>query len=159
MAKRHASDPNQVPCVRVVVGGQGHRKAKAGAKDAKGCLLSTSLHGEGVKKIALRKDLQATSKSVLAAEGAYCGTYKGKPRKCSPAPCLGTGKRKNCPVQLAFDRGQPFLRFCRAPKKVGFRVNVNSPAEAMKIADEACGYWEKHRSFEGFFTEETPLKG
>jgi len=158
MAKRQQVDTSHVPCTRIVVGGPGHRKAKPGAKDAMGCLLSTTTQDMSARKVAIRKDIKATSKSVLAAEGAYCGTYKGKPRKCSPPPCLGTQKRKNCPVQLAFDRGQPFLRFCQTPKKPGFRVDVDSPADAMRAADQACKHWDTHKSFEGFFPTNTTRK-
>lgn len=160
MAKRRPksdADPTQVPCVRVVVGGPGFKKAKVGAKDAQGCQLSTTKQDMSARKVSLRKEIGATSKSVDHVAGRRtCG---GDRKSKCPAPCLGTEKRKTCPVQLAFDRGQPFLRFCFRKKKTGYRINVDSVADAVAVSDRACAHWREHRSFDGFFPPDTTLNG
>jgi len=123
--KQPAEKPN-VPCLRVVVGG---KKGEAGGADATGCKIVGESRG-GAGKFHLGKEFGATSKSVST------------PKKNKP--CLGALDRKGCPVQLAFDKGQPFLRFCTTEKKAGIRINVGSPAEATAEAKRMCDAWEQN---------------
>lgn len=128
-----------VPCLRVVIGG---RQGSAGQTDAKSCAIVGESRGAAVK-FDLGKKYGATSKSVST------------PKKNKP--CFGSRKRKGCPVQLAFDNGQPFLRFCIADKEAGYRVNVNSPAEATEKANAACSTYAATGKFD--LPTDTPLRG
>lgn len=62
-------------------------------------------------------------------------------------------KRRGCPVQLVFRRGQAQLRFCKRAgnKQYGYVVNVNSPQEAREAAAKACAVWKRDGSFEKHF--------
>lgn len=126
-----------VPCLRVVVGG---KPGKTGQADTKACSIVGESRG-GVGKFDLGKKYGSTSKSV---------STPGKNK-----PCLSN--RTGCPVQLAFENGQPFLRFCTTKKKPGYRVDVGSPAEATRVAEAACATWKATGKFE--FPEGTPLRG
>ena len=124
-----------VPCVRVM------SNAAPGIyenPDADGCIV-TGVQAPAVRGFALRRDLRATSKTVAT------------PKK--NVPCGTT--RQGCPVQLAFDRGQPFLRFCSTPKKPGYRVDVNSSQEGRAAAAKYCAQWDQAKQFS--FPENTPL--
>lgn len=159
MAKRRSKNhnPAQVPCTRVVVGGKGFKKAAPGAKDARGCTITTTTQDMASRKVDLRKNIGATSKTVEHIEGRkVCGSDR---KGTCPPPCAATDKRKTCPVQLAFDRGQPFLRFCFAKKQPGYRVDVDSPTQAVEVANKACAHWKERGSFEGYFPQGTNLKG
>jgi hypothetical protein len=100
--------------------------------DAAGCTVVGATHG-AVAKFDLGREYGATSKSVST------------PKKNKP--CLGSLNRKGCPVQLAFDNGQPFLRFCTVEKQPGHRIDVASPAEAQAKAAEACAVWKSTGKF------------
>ena len=145
MAKRKASTSKgvvkaaDVPCLRVVVGG---KPGKTGQSDAKSCAIVGESRGAATK-FDLGRKYASTSKTVATP---------GKNK-----PCLGALKRTGCPVQLAFEDGQPFLRFCTVEKKPGYRVNVNTPAEAVKQANAACATWKATGKFD--FPAETPLRG
>jgi hypothetical protein len=124
----------KLPCVRVMIGGKpGPRVSDAG------CAVVGATHG-AVAKFDLGRKYGATSKSVSTPN-------KNK-------PCLGSLNRKGCPVQLAFDNGQPFLRFCTVEKKPGHRIDVASPAEAQAKAAEVCAVWKQTGKFE---LSNTPL--
>jgi hypothetical protein len=125
-----------VPCVRIVIGGKPGR----GQADARGCTVVGATHG-AVTKFDLGRKYGATSKSVSTPK-----TNK---------PCLGSLKRKGCPVQLAFDNGQPFLRLCTVEKQPGYRLDVASPAEAQAKATEVCATWKRTGKFE--LPSTTPL--
>lgn len=140
-------DAAQVPCLRVVVGKPG----QTGKTDNKGCLIV------GENRVSpdtwdLRRDYRATSKTVDFIDGKSCGfsvaksgKNKGKKtKKQCPEPCRDAMKRSGCPVQLAFDQGQPFLRFCRADKKPGYQIKVNDPKKAREVAAEVCASWQTH---------------
>lgn len=68
------------------------------------------------------------------------------------------GPRKNCPVQLIFKGGRPYLRLCTAPNVQGKLVPV--PANgvaAQEIAARICAHWaagdkkfERWTEYEGF---------
>lgn len=137
--KAPKSSTTDVPCLRVVVGG---RQGKTGQTDANACAIVGESRG-GVTKFDLARKYGSTSKTVAT------------PKKNKP--CLNALKRKGCPVQLAFDDGQPFLRFCRANGEAGYRVDVNSPAEAVEKANAACSTWTATGKFD--FPPETPLRG
>jgi len=52
------------------------------------------------------------------------------------------GPRKNCPVQLIFKGGTPFLRLCTAPKTPGKLVRLpNDGVKAQEIAARVCAHW------------------
>jgi hypothetical protein len=132
-------DTASVPCLRVVIGG---KQGKTGEVDAKSCAIV----GEGrvtASKFDLNRKIGTTSKTVAT------------PKKNKP--CLNALKRAGCPVQLAFDNGQPFLRFCTVNGKPGHRVDVNTPAEAVRKADEACAEWKRTKTFASLPAE--PLAG
>lgn len=137
MAKK--TNTKTPPCIRVEIGA---KPGGDGKRDAKGCLIVGESRGASTK-IDLRKDIKASSKSVLT------------PKKNKP--CFKTTGRSGCPVQLAFDGGQPFLRFCTEDAKPGYRVNVNTPKEASEQAKKACDIWKSTGKFD--FTKGTPLKG
>ena len=145
MAKKKASTAKgavkqaDVPCLRVVVGG---RPGKTGQSDAQSCAIVGESRGAATK-FDLGKKYGSTSKTVST------------PKKNKP--CLGALKRTGCPVQLAFEDGQPFLRFCTTEKQAGFRVDVNTPAEAVKQANAACAVWKSTGKFD--FPTDTPLRG
>lgn len=128
MAKTPKPTPN-VPCVRVVIGGK--QGAQGGSQN--GCTIVGENRG-GATKFDLGRQYKATSKSVST------------PKKNKP--CLGALNRKGCPVQLAFDKGQPFLRFCTTEKQPGIRLDVNTPAEATQKANEMCERWKSTGKFE-----------
>lgn len=128
-----------VPCLRVVVGG---KTGKTGQADGAACAIVGESRG-GVGKFNLGKKYKSTSRTVT------------NPKKNKP--CLGALKRTGCPVQLAFEDGQPFLRFCTVEKQAGYRVDVNTPAEAVAAANTACATWKATGKFE--FPAGTPLRG
>lgn len=137
--KKPQTDPASVPCLRVVIGG---RPGKTGDADANACAIVGENRG-AVTKFDLNRKIGSTSKTVATP---------GKNK-----PCLGSLKRKGCPVQLAFEDGQPFLRFCTIEKKPGHRIDVNSAAEAVSVADAACATWKATGKFD--FPSGTPLRG
>ena len=148
-----------VPCLRVVVGG---KPGRTGKTDARSCTVVGENRGAAVD-FELGREYRSTSKTVDSVDGKTCGTTvvksgkdkgKKKIKKCTQ-PCAGALKRKGCPVQLAFDGGQPFLRFCTTEKQAGFRVDVNTPAEAVKQADAACAVWRR----DGYAVPVPPKKG
>jgi hypothetical protein len=152
-------DKASVPCLRVVVGG---KPGKTGQTDAKACAIVGERRGAS-GEFDIGRQYAATSKSVDFVDGKTCGNAivktgkdkgKKKVRKCPP-PCGNALKRTGCPVQLAFDKGQPFLRFCTANKEAGFRVDVNTPAEAVKQANAACAVWRR----DGHAVPVPPKKG
>jgi hypothetical protein len=128
-----------VPCLRIVVG---DRPGKTGQIDDKSCAIVGENRGASVK-FDLNRKIGSTSKTVAT------------PKKNKP--CLGSLKRKGCPVQLAFEDGQPFLRFCVRDKEAGYRVDVNSPAEAVEKANAACSTWVTTGKFD--FPPGAPLRG
>jgi len=130
---------DDVPCLRVVVGG---KPGKTGQTDSKACAIVGESRG-GVSKFNLGKKYNSTSKTVATPK--------------NNKPCLGALKRTGCPVQLAFENGQPFLRFCTTEKQPGYRVNVDNPAEAVAQASAACATWKAKGKFE--FPPGTPLRG
>ena len=132
-------DASRVPCLRVIVGG---RPGATGQTDANACAIVGESRG-GSAKFDIAKKYGSTSKTVAT------------PKKNKP--CLGTKKRKGCPVQLAFENGQPFLRFCATEKKPGYRVDVESPADAVAKAQAACSTWSAKGKFD--FPSDTPLRG
>ena len=145
MAKKKASTAKNVvnradvPCLRVVVGG---KPGKTGQTDAKSCAIVGESRGAATK-FDLGRKYKSTSRTVSTPD-------KNK-------PCLSALKRTGCPVQLAFDDGQPFLRFCTANKQPGYRVDVNTPAEAVAAVNAACATWKTTGKFE--FPPGTPLRG
>lgn len=122
------AQPSQVPCVRVVIGG----KQGSQGSTTDGCKIVGEARG-GTAKFNLGREFKATSKSVLT------------PKKNKP--CLGALNRKGCPVQLAFDKGQPFLRFCTTEKQAGIRIDVNDPKQAQAEAERMCGEWKATGKF------------
>lgn len=132
-------DASSVPCLRVVIGG---KPGATGQADAKSCAIVGESRGAATK-FNLGKKYRSTSKTVAT------------PKKNKP--CLGALKRKGCPVQLAFEDGQPFLRFCIADKQPGYRIDVSSPAEAVEVANAACTTWQATGKFD--FPAGTPLRG
>lgn len=138
---RAGLDKSSVPCLRVVVGG---KPGKTGQTDAASCAIVGESRG-GTVKFDLGRKYRSTSKTVATP---------GKNK-----PCFGALKRTGCPVQLAFDDGQPFLRFCTTEKQPGFRVDVNTPAEAVHQAGIACAAWEKNGRKKFDFPSDTPLRG
>jgi hypothetical protein len=159
--KKPKPDTSSVPCLRVVVGA---KSGRTGQVDANACTIV----GESrvaVTQFDLNRSFRSTSKSVDSVDGKSCGQYevkkgkhkgKIKPRPC-PKPCAGALKRKGCPVQLAFDKGQPFLRFCTTDKQPGVRVDVDSPMDAVAKANAACGTWAATGKFD--FPPDMPLRG
>ncbi len=137
--KKPKTDPTSVPCLRVVIGG---KPGKTGNADANAC-ASVGENRGAVTKFVLNRKIGTTSKTVATPE-------KNK-------PCLGSLKRKGCPVQLAFDQGQPFLRFCTTEKKPGLRIDVDSPADAVAKADAACATWKVTGKFD--LPAGTPVAG
>lgn len=132
-------DASSVPCLRVVIGG---KQGKTGQVDAKSCAIVGESRGAATK-FDLGRKYRSTSRTVAT------------PKKNKP--CLGALKRTGCPVQLAFEDGQPFLRFCTIEKQPGYRVDVNTPAEAVEQANAACATWKATGKFD--FPAETPLRG
>jgi hypothetical protein len=110
-----------VPCVRVGFGAE----AASGPPPA-GCTVVRHLD-RPTSKFALRRDYKTTTASVR--------TPKANP------PCRDSTKRKTCPVQLAYDEGQPFLRFCHTANRKGYRVDVASPADALEKGRAICAKW------------------
>ncbi len=127
-----------VPCLRVVIG---NKPGKTG--QVKGACAIVGENRGATVKFDLNKKIGSTSKSVST------------PKKNKP--CLSALNRKGCPVQLAFDNGQPFLRFCRTNKEAGYRVDVNTPAEAVEKSNAACAVYAATGKFD--FPAETPLRG
>jgi hypothetical protein len=132
-------DASTVPCLRVVVGG---RQGRSGDVDSRGCAVVGESRGAATK-FDLGRKYKSTSRTVAT------------PKKNKP--CLNALKRKGCPVQLAFDEGQPFLRFCTTNSEAGYRVDVTNPAEAVRVANAACGTHAATGKFD--FPPETPLRG
>jgi hypothetical protein len=127
-----------VPCVRVGFGAQAAR----GPAPA-GCTVVQHL-ARPTSKFALRPEYKTTTASVR--------TPKANP------PCRDSTKRKTCPVQLAYDEGQPFLRFCHTANRKGYRVDVASPKDALEKGRAICADWAaNNRLFE--FPEGQALKG
>ena len=152
MAKKPSSTAKP-PCLKVKIGAP---RGQSGASEAGCAVVGTGSFDR--KAFNLGKKYKATSKTVDSLDGKFCGTNKhGRKVKCPP-PCQGTANRNTCPVQIAFDAGQPFLRFCRGAKQAGYRVDVDSPREALKVADKACAHWKSKGSFEGFFPSGTKLR-
>jgi hypothetical protein len=157
--------PTPPPCLRIKIGA-----AEGAAGTQAGCQVAGTGPNQRRYRYDLREKLSATTKSVDFLDKKKCGKDKhGKLKDC-PKPCAAwsdqpkTNKKgkvtpPRCPIQLAFDAGQPFLRFCRAKGAGGFQVPVNNAAQAQAKAIEACTYWHKHKSFEGFFPKDTPLRG
>lgn len=142
MAKKKKTtkpDPAQVPCMRVVVGG---KPGATGAVDSAACRVVGESRGSSAK-FDLGRKYKATSKSVTT------------PKKNKP--CMNALKRQGCPVQLGFDKGQPFLRFCEVNGQAGPTVDVNSPAEAVAAANAACATWKATGKFA--LPEGAALKG
>jgi len=131
-------DASTVPCLRIVVGG---RQGKTGNVDARGCAIVGESRGAATK-FDLGRKYKSTSRTVAT------------PKKNKP--CLNALKRKGCPVQLAFDEGQPFLRFCTTNGEAGYRVDVANPAEAVRVANAACGTHAATGKFD--FPSGTPLR-
>lgn len=164
MAKPIVGD--KPPCLRVKIG------APAGAAGrADGCAVAGTGSVTSKYKFDLRKGLKATTKSVDFVDGKKCGVdKKGKVKDC-PKPCgswtdqpkankKGELREPRCPIQLAFDQGQPFLRFCRAKGKPGFQQPINSAAEATTAARAACAHWAQHKSFDTYAPfKNAPLRG
>ena len=130
MAKKKQITKPGIPCVRVVIGGK--QGVQPGTSTGDGCTIVGESRG-GATKFALGREYRATSKSVST------------PKKNKP--CLGALKRKGCPVQLAFDKGQPFLRFCTAEKQPGIRLDVDTPKEAQERANAMCETWKQTGKF------------
>lgn len=128
-----------VPCLRVVVGS---KPGKTGQADANACAIVGESRGS-VGKFNLGKKYGSTSRTVTNPK--------------NNKPCAGALKRTGCPVQLAFENGQPFLRFCTTEKQPGYRVDVNTPAEAVEAANAACATWKATGKFD--FPAGTPLRG
>jgi len=123
----------------------------------------------------LRPETKFTAKNVQGGRGETCGTTtvksgknKGKVKsKPCPKPCglikppvdkNGKKLTQRCPVQLAYDQGQPFLRFCTKKGMQGYRIDVSSPADAMEKSTKLCGEWEaKKKKFS--FPKGHPLAG
>src|SRR5690606_10216697 len=122
MAKKQPPDQPSVPCLRVVIGG---KQGASGRADGSGCTIVGENRG-GATKFYLGREYGATSRTVA-------------PKKNKP--CLGALKRRGCPVQLAFDNGQPFLGVGTAGQTPGSRIEVNSPAEAQRQAERTCAAW------------------
>lgn len=138
-----------VPCVRVKIGAP-----KGGATRDGSC---TTVGTGAIKgSVDLRREYGTTSKSVEACGVHRSGPDKGKPKPCNK-PCNTLSKR--CPVQLVFAEGQPTLRFCRTKGQPGFVKPISSAAEAVKISSAACHHWAQHKSFDGYFPKDTPLRG
>jgi hypothetical protein len=128
--------PGTVPCVRVQFG------AMPG-KVVPGC-VNVNATARPTSKFALRREYKTTTASVR--------TPKDNP------PCRDSTKRKNCPVQLAYDEGQPFLRFCHTANRKGYRVDVASPKDALEKGRAICADWAANkRLFK--FPEGQALKG
>lgn len=138
-SKTPKPDASSVPCLRVVIGG---KPGATGQTDVKSCAIVGERRGSATK-FDMGKKYGSTSKTVAT------------PKKNKP--CLGTKKRKGCPVQLAFDKGQPFLRFCTTDKQPGVRVDVESPEDAVAKANAACGTWAATGKFD--FPPDMPLRG
>lgn len=96
--------------------------------------------------------------SFTARKGAHKGETMSKEvvfdtrAECQDPskPCAGERAEKgaNCPVQLFFRRGQPFLRFCTKKNTPGFIQPVKDAREAQRKAAEACRCWlENGKSF------------
>lgn len=161
MAKKKEIIGAPPPCTIVKIGDTTSRKATK----ADGCLVISSA-GVGVGKFAERPGTRFTSQNVRSGRGEKCGTTtvksgkdkgKVKPKACAkPCGLIKKGGVTRCPVQLAYDQGQPFLRFCTTKNKQGYRVDVSSPEDALRKAQEICARWEKkRRKFE--FTKTHPL--
>jgi hypothetical protein len=59
------------------------------------------------------------------------------------------GPRKNCPVQITFKSGEPFLRLCTAADKPGRLVKLpQDGAKANEIARRVCASWAEHGGFD-----------
>lgn len=132
-------DASSVPCLRVVIGA---KPGKTGQTE-NGCAIVGESRGTSAK-FNLGRKYGSTSKSVAT------------PKKNKP--CMNALKRAGCPVQLAFDRGQPFLRFCMLDGKPGHRVDVDTPAEATAKANAACEVWKETGKFPASLRD-TPLRG
>jgi hypothetical protein len=112
-----------VPCVRVGFGPKAPR-----GEAPPGCTVVQHL-ARPTSKFKLRREYKATTASVRT------------PAK-NP-PCRDSHKRKGCPVQLAYDQGQPFLRLCHTKNRAGYRLDVNTPTEALAAGRQACADWRK----------------
>lgn len=130
-------DAITVPCLRVVIGG---KPGATGRVDGAACAIVGENRGSA-QKFDLNEKIGATSKTVSTPQ--------------TNRPCLGVNKRKTCPVQLVFDRGRPFLRFCTENKKPGYRIDISTPSEAAQRAAAACETWRRTGRFQ--FPPETPL--
>lgn len=67
--------------------------------------------------------------------------------------------KKGCRVQLYFDRGQGYLRFCTDKKKPGRKIPVSSAAEASRISSEVCKCWSKTKDFDKCVPKSAALGG
>lgn len=56
------------------------------------------------------------------------GTYTSEPKRCDL-------KRKNCPAQLLFVAGQPYIQLCG---RTDTAIAVDTAEEAMKAAKKLC---------------------
>jgi hypothetical protein len=153
MAKSPKASAGELPpCLRVEIG---KPNRKLGVKD--GCTV-VGATGTGVGKFAARPDYNFTSGNTRGGRGEKCGTTKIKsgknkgkerPRVCSkpcglikpPVDKNGKPLVQRCPVQLAYDNSQPFLRLCSVKGQQGYRVNVTSPEDAMTQATQLCKAW------------------
>lgn len=125
-----AGAAEQVPCLKVrVAKGQ----SVGAGQIIDGCLVTGARGNYGVSRWELGRDYKATTRNV------------SDPKKYPPC----NQARKGCPVQLAFDNGQPLLRFCVGKKQKGHRIDVNTPAEAIAVATEACAPYAPEFTAEG----------
>lgn len=67
-------------------------------------------------------------------------------------------KAGQCGVQLAFDKGQPFIRLCSKGNAKGHRIRVDSPKEANELAKEACRDFAKHKNYRAFLARHKDRK-
>jgi len=115
--------PGTVPCVRV-------RFGATPGEPVPGC-TTVNYAEKPTSKFALRRDYGTTSATVRTPD--------------DNPPCRDSTKRKGCPVQLAYDRGQPFLRLCRTANRKGYRINVDSPQDALVQGRKLCAEWKANR--------------
>ena len=76
---------------------------------------------------------------ALNVPGVEAGYFEASSQKCDVmSPDRRGYKLRSCPVQLAFIKGVPHLRFCTEFKKDAFLMKVKSGADAYYVAQKAC---------------------
>jgi hypothetical protein len=157
MTKRRISlDPRAVapPCLQVRIGSGTQAAATT-------CRVATSTTTGAVKRFDVvpmvidrdgrPREIKTTSASVSVQKDPKNKRWRGN------LPCKGSLRRAGCPIQLAFEDGQPFMRLCQQDNKPGPRIDFKTLPELRQKSREICAAWQKLGKFK--VPKGTPLRG